>query len=203
MLKVDQNVFFHTMQSSRTPTGFGASLKSSLSRKDRFSSLKSHDYSNLIRFMLPIAIRGFVTEKVRQAVFKLVRLFRWVCSKNVDVRDLDLMKIEFAIVMSLLEMQLPTSFFDSQIHLISHLVEEVAIGGPISYRWMFPIEQYLKTLKGFVRQNSRPEGSMGESYLVQEAMGVCHDIIGDMDKYAPWVWKEEKDERKTGLDYCF
>jgi hypothetical protein len=43
---------------------------------------------------------------------------------------------------------------------------------------------------------------MGESYLVQEAMGVCHDIIGDMDKYAPWVWKEE-DERKTSLDYCF
>jgi len=37
----------------------------------RFSSLKSHDYSNLICFMLPIAIRGFVTEGVRQAVFKI------------------------------------------------------------------------------------------------------------------------------------
>jgi hypothetical protein len=121
----------------------------------------------------------------------------------VDVRDLDLMKIEFAIVMSLLEMQLPTSFFDSQIHLISHLVEEVAIGGLVPYRWMFPIERYLKTLKGFVRQNSRPEGSMGEGYLVQEAMGVCHDIIGDMDKYAPQAWKEEEDERKIGLYYCF
>jgi hypothetical protein len=44
---------------------------------------------------------------------------------------------------------------------------------------------------------------MGEGYLVQEAMGVCHDIIGDMDKYAPWVWKEEEDEHKTSLDYCF
>jgi hypothetical protein len=33
-------------------------------------------------------------------------------------------------------------------------------------------------------------------------MGICHDIIGDMDKYAPWVWREEEDERKTGLD-CF
>jgi hypothetical protein len=43
---------------------------------------------------------------------------------------------------------------------------------------------------------------MGEGYLVQEAMGVCHDIIGNMDKYAPRVWKEEKDERKTSLDYC-
>jgi hypothetical protein len=98
MLKVDQNVFFHTMQSLRTPTGFGASLKNSLSRKDRFSSLKSHYYSNLIRFMLPIAICGFVTERVRQAVFRLAKFFRWFCSKNVDVRDLDLMKIESTIL---------------------------------------------------------------------------------------------------------
>jgi len=154
MPKVDQDVFFHTMQSLKAPTGFGASLKNSLSQKDRFSSLKSHDYSNLIHFMLPIAIRGFVIEGVCRVVFRLARFFRWVCSKNVDVRDLDLMKIEFAIMMSVLEMQLPTSFFDSQLHFISHLVEEVAIGGPISYRWMFPIERYLKTLKGFVRQNS-------------------------------------------------
>jgi hypothetical protein len=88
--------------------------------------------------MLPIAIRRFVIKGVRQAVFRLDRFFRWVCSKNVDVKDLDLMRIESTIVMSILEMQLPTSFFDSQIHLISHLVEEVAIGGPISYRWMFP-----------------------------------------------------------------
>jgi hypothetical protein len=101
--------------------------------------------------MLPIAIRGFVIKGVRQAVFRLDRFFRWVCSKNVDVKDLDLMRIESTIVMSFLEMQLPTSFFDSQIHVISHLVEEVAIGGPISYCWMFPIERYLKTLKGFVR----------------------------------------------------
>jgi hypothetical protein len=127
--------------------------------------------------MLPIAIRGFVTEGVHQAMFRLARLFRWVCSKNVDVRDLDLMRIESAIVTSLLEMQLQTSFFDSQIHLISHLVEEVAIGGPVSYRWMFPIEQYLKTLKGFVRQNSQLEGSMGEGYLVQEAMGVATTLL--------------------------
>jgi hypothetical protein len=34
-------------------------------------------------------------------------------------------------------------------------------------------------------------------------MGVCHDIIGDMDKYAPRVWKEEEDEQKTGLNYYF
>jgi hypothetical protein len=44
---------------------------------------------------------------------------------------------------------------------------------------------------------------MGEGYLVQEAMGVYYDIIGDMDKYTPQVWKEDEDEWKTGLDYYF
>jgi len=42
---------------------------------------------------------------------------------------------------------------------------------------------------------------MGEGYLVHEAMRVCCDIISDMDKYAPQVWKEEEDEWKIGLDY--
>ncbi len=54
--------------------------------------------------MLPIAIRGFVTEEVCHVMFKLARLVCWVCSKNVDIRDLDLMKTESAIMMSLLEM---------------------------------------------------------------------------------------------------
>jgi hypothetical protein len=76
----------------------------SLSWKDKFSNLKSHDYNNLIHFMLPIAIHGFVTEGVHQAMFRLARFFCWVCSKNVDVRDLDFMKTESTIVMSLLEM---------------------------------------------------------------------------------------------------
>ncbi len=31
-------------------------------------------------------------------MFRLVRLFHWVCFKNVDVRDLDLMKIKSGIV---------------------------------------------------------------------------------------------------------
>jgi len=50
--------------------------------------------------------------------------------------------------MTFLEMQLPTSSFDSQIHLNSHLVEEVAIGSPFSYHWMFPHRMISKDLEG-------------------------------------------------------
>jgi hypothetical protein len=60
--------------------------------------------------MLPVTICGFVIEGVRKIVFRLAKLFHWVCSKNVDVRDLDLMRTKSAVVMSLLQMQLPTFF---------------------------------------------------------------------------------------------
>jgi hypothetical protein len=100
--------------------------------------------------MLPIAICGFVTKGFVKLCLDWLDFFIG-CSKNVNFRYLDLMRTKSAIVMSLVKMQLLTSFFDSQIHFISHLIEEVAIGGHVSYRWMFPIEQYLKTLKGFVR----------------------------------------------------
>jgi len=71
--------------------------------------------------------------------------------------------------------------------------------GHVLYHWFFLIERFLKTLTGFVKQNFHLEGSMGEGYLMQEAMGVCHDVIGDMVKYAPQAWKEEKDEWKTSM----
>ncbi len=48
--------------------------------------------------MLPIVICGFKTKGVPQVVLRLARFFHWVCFENVDVKDLDLMKIKFGIV---------------------------------------------------------------------------------------------------------
>jgi hypothetical protein len=57
-----------------------------------------------------------------------------------------------------------------------------------------------KDLEGVCETKLLTIRNMGEGYFVQEAMGVCHNIIDDMDKYTPWVWKE-KNEWKTSLDY--
>jgi hypothetical protein len=48
--------------------------------------------------MFPIAIHGFLTKRVHQAIFRLVIFFCWVCSTNVDVRDLDLMRTKSSIM---------------------------------------------------------------------------------------------------------
>ncbi|WJX78264.1 hypothetical protein P8452_61508 [Trifolium repens] len=55
------------------------------------------------------------------------------------------------------------------VHLVVHLVEEAKLGGPVHYRWMYPIERYLGHLKSYVRNKARPEGSIAEvDYYIQQ-----------------------------------
>nr|XP_009804797.1 PREDICTED: uncharacterized protein LOC104249960 isoform X1 [Nicotiana sylvestris] len=38
---------------------------------------------------------------------------------------------------------------------------------------MYPIERYLRTLKSYVRNKNRPEGSIAEGYLAEESLTFC------------------------------
>ena len=74
-------------------------------------------------------------------------------------------------MLCLLEKEFPPSFFDPMTHLLVHLVEELHICGLVHSRWMYPLERYMKSLKGFVRNKARPEGGMAEGYALEEALG--------------------------------
>ncbi|KAL2486277.1 DUF4218 domain-containing protein [Abeliophyllum distichum] len=54
-----------------------------------------------------------------------------------------------------------------------YVIEEVIIGGPVHMRWMYPFKRYLKKLKDSVRNRARPEGSIDERYVVDEALTFC------------------------------
>ena len=69
-----------------------------------------------------------------------------------------------------MEKELPTSFFDIQVHLLIHLVDEIELAGVVSARWMFWAERFMGVLKGYVRQKARPEGSMVEGWMLEECM---------------------------------
>jgi hypothetical protein len=75
----------------------------------------------------------------------------------------------------------PPAFFDIMMHLLVHLAEETKIGGPVCYRWMYPSERYLRTLKGYVRKNTHPEGSIAEGYISEECMTFCPCFLEDID----------------------
>ncbi|KAG6424595.1 hypothetical protein SASPL_115013 [Salvia splendens] len=60
------------------------------------------------------------------------------------------------------DMIFPSSLFDVMVHLTLHLATEVKLCGLVLYRWMYPVERYLSTLKSYVRNRSKPESSIAK-----------------------------------------
>ncbi|WCJ25500.1 hypothetical protein M5689_007379 [Euphorbia peplus] len=61
------------------------------------------------------------------------------------------------------------------VHLAVHLATEAKLAGPVQYRWMYPIERFLRKLKCYVRNKSRPEGSIAEGEHEQEGHNMDFD----------------------------
>lgn len=73
----------------------------------------------------------------------------------------------------------PPSFFDIMVHLPIHLANEVRLGGPVQFRWMYPTERNLCKLKSYVRNRAHPEGSTVEAYLAEKALTFCSRYLHD------------------------
>ena len=56
----------------------------------------------------------------------------------------------------------------------------------------------MKTLKAFVRQKARPEGSMAEGWLVQESCVWISVCLGRVDKSMPMLWCMKDDDSLVG-----
>jgi hypothetical protein len=113
--------------------------------------------------------------------------------KIVDPTTMGELNKEVAICLVLLEQGFPPSFFDIMTHLLVHLVEELELCGLVHMRWMYPIERYLKILKGFVWNKARLEGSMVEGYALKEALGFCTQYIHDFTTTRRQVWDNKEE----------
>ena len=67
--------------------------------------------------------------------------FKEVCSKVLQVKDLEKLESRIAMTLCDLEKIFPPSFFTVMVHLVIHFAIEAKIAGPVHYRWMYPIER--------------------------------------------------------------
>ncbi|KAH7835951.1 hypothetical protein Vadar_031397 [Vaccinium darrowii] len=170
----EKTMMCNLLKKVKVPDGYASNISRCVNVKKRtISGLKSHDSHILMDQLLPIGVSRTLPKKVSKPLIELCNFFRQLCSKVLKVDELDDLQSRIVLTLCELEKIFPPSFFDIMEHLPIHLVEEAKIGGPVRYRWMYYVERYLMTLKSYVRNRARPEGSIAEGYFVEECMTFC------------------------------
>ena len=145
LTKKNKRVFLTTLQGIRVRDGYSSNISRRVdlnSRDPKISGLISHDYHVLLQQFLPLAVKYTLPEDVSIMLADLSFILRQLCSRVLDRQELDEQQTKAVLMLCHMEMIFPPSFFTSQVHLIVHLVEEAKMGGPVHYRWMYPIERY-------------------------------------------------------------
>ena len=172
--KEEKRSFCGFVNTIKVPQGYSSNLSKLVSMQDlKITGMKSHDCHVLMQQLLPLAIRGIMKTDVRNTITRLCMFFSAICSKVIDPAELDELENEGYVILSQLEMHFPPSFFDIMVHLIAHLVREIRLCGPVCLRWMYPFERYMKILKGYSKNPYRPEASIVERYVAEEAVEFC------------------------------
>jgi hypothetical protein len=193
MSKSEKTMFIQNIRELKTPSNYVGQLSKRITADGELRGLKSHDYHILMQQIMPLCLRTLLTKEVRVAIIRICRVFTRLCAKSVDRSTMDELLEETTTTMCMLEKVFPPSFFDVMSHMPIHLVQQLQVCGPVHTRWMYPVERYLKTLKGYVRQRAQPEGSMARGYIMDEALGFCTEYMQNCDVTARRVWDDTEE----------
>ncbi len=169
------------LQHVKMPDGYASNIRRCVDENGwKVSGLKSHDYHVLLQKFLPLVVRHILPEDVVIPLIELSRFFNELCSKELELTKIEKLCNSIGETLCRLEMIFPPSFFDIMMHLLVHIASEARIGGHVCYRWMYPVERYLRTLKGYVRNKACPEGSIAEVYISEECLTFCVRFFEDV-----------------------
>lgn len=113
-----------------------------------------------------------IIKKVRIIIICLCLFFKKICQCVIEGETLRQLDDEIIGILYELESYFPPSFFDIIIHLTLHLEREAQFCDPVNFRWMYPFERYMETLKGYIKNYARSKGYIAESYLAEELMRI-------------------------------
>lgn len=180
--KSQKEIFCRFLKELKVSDGFSSNISQCVNMKDlKISGLKSHDCHVLLQSVLPLVIRGLLVKDVSEPLIELCHFFGVLCAKSVQLTHLIEINAQIPLTLTKLEAWLPPSCFDIMLHLCVHLADEVLLGGPVHFLWMYPGERYLHTLKLYVRNKARPEGSIAEGYIVDKCMTLGSRYLDDVE----------------------
>jgi hypothetical protein len=180
--KDEKKLVCEFLKGVKTPDGYASCFKRLVDVDAcKISGGKTHDCHVIFHKLLSLIVRNILPQDVVVPLIELSRFFNSICSKELGVEELDNMSILIRETLCRLEMTFPPGFFDIMMHLPVYLAEEAKLGGPVYYRWMYLVERYLRTLKGYVRNKAHLEGSMAKVYISEECLTFCSCFLEDVD----------------------
>nr|GEZ87049.1 hypothetical protein [Tanacetum cinerariifolium] len=168
-------------QGVKQPDGFGSNFKHKVTDNDtNITSLKSHDCHITMQRLLPYGLQQYLPSAITTPIIELCSFFKKICSQTL-MED-DMLKAQRKVVNVLCNIKLiyPPAFFDIMIYLVIYLPLEALEGGPICPRWMYSFERCMKKLKNYVRNKAKPEGSIAEGYVAEEALTLSSHYFWDV-----------------------
>jgi hypothetical protein len=199
LTKEEKDNMFDCMNSIKVPSGYSSNIKGLINMKDKkFTNIKAHDCHMLMTQLLPVVLRGALTENVRLALVKLCAFLNAISQKAID--PLKLPKLQNDLVQCLVSFELvfPPSFFNVMTHLLVHLTKEITILGPVFLHNMWPFERFMSVLKKYVLNRSRPEGSIAKGYVTEEVIEFCVDFMDSINSIGVPVSRHEGRLRGKG-----
>ncbi|XP_016165194.1 uncharacterized protein LOC107607806 [Arachis ipaensis] len=170
MSNSQRDVFLKTLKNVVFPDGYSSNVARCVDlRQRKLSRLKSHDCHILMEQLLPILVKIALPSPVSNVIANLSSFFRELCGKAINPMQLAELQNHVVQILCQIEMIFPPSFFTVMVHLTVHLVDEVTLGGPVYYRWMYPIER------------AQPEGSIAEGYLSEEILTFCSRYLDNIE----------------------
>ncbi|XP_040994337.1 uncharacterized protein LOC121240879 [Juglans microcarpa x Juglans regia] len=128
--------------------------------------MKSHNCHIFLQRLLPIAVAGCLRNDVAQ---------------TLSVDSLAKLESDIVLILCKLEIIFPPSFFNVMVHLALHLPLEALLAGLVQYRWMYPFKWFLERFKRYVKNKTRPEGSIAEAYIHVECLTFCSMYLDDIE----------------------
>nr|AAX95159.1 transposon protein, putative, CACTA, En/Spm sub-class [Oryza sativa Japonica Group]AAX96751.1 transposon protein, putative, CACTA, En/Spm sub-class [Oryza sativa Japonica Group]ABA92366.1 transposon protein, putative, CACTA, En/Spm sub-class [Oryza sativa Japonica Group] len=179
--KAEKESMFECLESIKVPSGYSTNIKRIISTKEKkFTNLKSHDCHVLMTQLLPVVIRGILSDNVRATITKLCAFLNAISQKVIDPDRLEALQNEVVQCLVSFELIFPPSFFNIMTHLLCHLVKEISILEPVYLHNMFPFERYMGVLKKYVCNRARPEASIAKGYGTEKVIEFYVEFIEDL-----------------------
>ena len=180
MTNKEKDIFCSVFENAKFPYGFASNISKCVQDR-KIVGYKSHDAHIIMQYLLEIAVKKALKPEVAVPLIRLGEFLRKICSKVIEVEDIKKLQQDIIEIICQLEMIFPPAFFDIMVHLPIHLCNEIELGGLVHQRWMYSVERYLGKLKRYVRNRSKPEGSMAEGYLADECLTFCARFLCDSE----------------------